>query len=246
MKRKNSSLLATILLILAIAGSASAVTIHNGTVKETTSAGRYTYMLVENDGHEQWVAIPKTLVKAGEKVNYIDGMTMKNFESKGLNRTFDTIIFSEGLTDNQKTTEGHDMFAEALVNENNEQQTMETSPGSAGAVSPFKNEMIDKATGNNAYSVEELFTKREELKGKTIKVRGRITKINMEIMGKNWVHLQDGTGNPMNNSHDLVITTTEKPEEGAIVTMQGKVVVNQDFGFSYQYDLLIEQAKIVQ
>jgi len=246
MKRNIFSLFAAVLLIFLITTSAAAVKVHSGTVKETTNAGGYTYMLIEKDNKQQWVAIPQTAVQVGDKVNYIHGMVMENFGSKTLNRTFDKIIFSEGLTDSEATDGKEDMFASALEDEQEKEHKMETSAGSEGAVTPFRDEKVEKATGDNAYTIEELFAKREELNGKTVKVRGKVVKINMQIMGRNWVHLQDGTGNPMNNSHDLVVTTLAEPKEDSVVTMQGKVAINQDFGYSYKYDLLIEQAEITQ
>jgi membrane-bound ClpP family serine protease len=69
-----------------------------GTVVETMDSGGYTYLCVKNAGEKVWAAIPKTEIKVGQEVTLIPGMTMKNFTSKTLNRTFDAIVFSRGLT----------------------------------------------------------------------------------------------------------------------------------------------------
>lgn len=246
--RKTSLIIAFVLSIFIAAPSfVLGMDIRSGTIKETADAGIYTYLLLENGGKEQWVAIPKTPVKVGDKVNYINGLVMENFGSKTLNRTFDNIIFSEGLVDEAPESDSSAMFNQALEQENKEPvKEMKSSPGASGAVAPFKNIQVEKAEGKNSYTVEELFNKREELEGQIITVRGKIMKVNPQIMGRNWVHLQDGTGNPMNNSHDLVVTTNAEPAEGEVTTLEGKVVINQDFGYSYKYDLLIEEAKIVQ
>lgn len=234
-------------ILVTIPSFAASADVHSGTVKETEDAGGYTYLLVVNGGQEQWVAIPRTPVKVGDKVNYIHGLVMENFGSKILNRTFETIVFSEGLVKDAPKTDSSDMFNQALEQEGKQpEQHMDSSPGSSGAVTPFKEIQVEKATAENSYTIEELFSQREKLQDKTITVRGKVMKINLQIMGRNWVHLQDGSGDPMNNTHDLVLTTTDEPTEGDTTTFQGKVVIDQDFGFSYKYDLLIEEAKIVQ
>jgi hypothetical protein len=67
------------------------------------------------------------------------------------------------------------------------------------------------------------------------------------IMGKNWIHLQDGTGDPLTNTHDLVITTSaELPKGKEIITIEGIVRANKDFGSGYSYVVLVEEATIVQ
>ena len=69
----------------------------NGTVVETMSSGGYTYLLIENGGQKKWAAIPNAEVKVGQQVELAPGMTMNNFSSKTLGRTFEAIVFSQGL-----------------------------------------------------------------------------------------------------------------------------------------------------
>ena len=65
-------------------------------------------------------------------------------------------------------------------------------------------------------------------------------------MGKNWIHLQDGSGNPMHNSHDLVVTTSETVEVDNIVTIEGTLAAEKDFGAGYKYAAIIEDAAIIK
>lgn len=65
-------------------------------------------------------------------------------------------------------------------------------------------------------------------------------------MGKNWIHLQDGTGNPMNNTHDLVVTTSNQTSTEEIIIVEGIVAAKKDFGFGYKYEVLLEESEIVQ
>jgi hypothetical protein len=69
----------------------------SGKVVETMNSGGYTYVLVENNGKKTWVAGPQTAVKVGQQVACEPGMEMKNFTSKTLKRTFESIIFSSGI-----------------------------------------------------------------------------------------------------------------------------------------------------
>jgi len=69
----------------------------SGKVIETMNSGGYTYVLIENNGKKTWIAGPQTTVKVGQQVSCEPGMEMKNFTSKTLKRTFDSIIFSGGI-----------------------------------------------------------------------------------------------------------------------------------------------------
>lgn len=81
------------------------------------------------------------------------------------------------------------------------------------------------------------------LAGKTISVQGKVVKVNNGIMGRNFIHVQDGTGDA--SSKDLVVTSKQTASVGDQVTVTGVVVVNRDFGAGYSYPLLIENASIV-
>ncbi len=227
-----------------------------GTVVETMDAAGYTYMLVENNYAKQWVAIPESEVKVDQQVTYQRGMPMNNFYSKTLDRTFQTIIFSSGLvgeapknvSEEPKKQKTMNSFEAAVQQEQAmpvQPDPAEQSPGSMGAVVPMADIKVDKAKGENGYDINEIFEHAADLDGKTVRVRGKIVKINANIMGLNWIHLQDGSGNPMKNSHDLVVTTVENLEEGSEVTIEGVVVAKRDFGYGYKYDVLVEKGTAV-
>jgi len=68
------------------------------TVLEVAQGGGYTFLRVLNAGKEKWAAIPKDeSVATGQQVEFLPGEVMTNFTSKTLGRTFDRILFSEGL-----------------------------------------------------------------------------------------------------------------------------------------------------
>ena len=227
-----------------------------GTIVETMNASGYTYMLVDSGTEKTWVAIPATSVEKGATVNYYVGMVMKDFTSKTLDRTFESVVFSPGLADEKdaapqqsasKTT--NDSFSEAVKAEKMSPVStapMEVSAGSAGAIAPLEEISIAKATSANGYTVEEVFTKAKELAGQKVQVHGKVVKFSPLIMGKNWIHLQDGTGNPMNNSHDLVVTSGETVAVDDIVTIEGTLAAEKDFGAGYKYEAIIEDAVIIK
>lgn len=231
-----------------------------GTVIETMNVPGYTYMLVAAGTMQNWVAIPETTIKTGSRVSYYEGMTMTNFTSKALNKTFENIIFSTGLAEPaapaalSSTTAGaqiaDDSFAAALQAEQKDgaasPPTAQISGGSTGAIAPLQELAIAKAAGENAFTVEEIFAKRKDLDGKKVRLQGKVIKFNANIMGKNWVHLQDGTGDPLHNSHDLVLTTDTSPELGEIVVMEGILAADKDFGAGYKYSAIVEQASLIK
>ncbi|MFT5433403.1 MAG: hypothetical protein ACI9OJ_004109, partial [Myxococcota bacterium] len=111
-------------------------------------------------------------------------------------------------------------------------------------VKPATVEAVTKAAGENARTVAELFAQRDELKGKTVTVRGKVTKFNSSIMDRNWVHIQDGSGSAESKDNDLTVTTDGSAIVGKIVVVTGTLVTDQDFGSGYTYPLLVEKAKI--
>ncbi len=236
-----------------------------GTVIETMNAAGYTYLQVEGAAGRVWVAIPESTVTRGQQVTCLPGMVMENFASKTLGRTFPTIVFSPGLQpaaaqaaapvpaaavgDKAAGDFSAALQAEAAAPAGvgaNGAELKGESGGSLGAVVPSADVNVHKATGENSRSVGECFAQAKELDGKKVRVRGKVMKVSRLIMGKNWLHLQDGTGNPMQNRHDLVVTTLDEPKEGEVVTIEGVLAANRDFGAGYRYEVIVEDARVEQ
>jgi tRNA U54 and U55 pseudouridine synthase Pus10 len=109
---------------------------------------------------------------------------------------------------------------------------------------PAADLQIPKATGPNARTVAEIITKAAELKDKPVLVRGKIVKYNPGIMGKNWIHLRDGSGTAADNTNDLLVTSVGEAKSGDVVTIKGVVRTDKDFGSGYFYKVLVEEATI--
>jgi predicted small lipoprotein YifL len=100
---------------------------------------------------------------------------------------------------------------------------------------------IAKAEGGK--TIEEIFNEKAALAGTKVPVRGKVVKVNPGIMGKNWLHVRDGSG--ADGTNDLTVTTmAELPKIGDTVLVTGTVALDQDFGMGYQYAVILQDAEI--
>lgn len=241
-----------------------------GKAKEVLSGGGFTYVLIGAEKGDTWVAVPQTKVAVGEVCTVAEGQVMQNFPSKTLNRTFQEIVFSPGIEGKQPEigeAHGGDAaaapaakaetagaaapagdFGAAMQKEGGAAPavTGETAPGSGKAVVPFVELKVAKAAGANGYTVADIFSKGASLNGKKVKIKAQVVKFSPQIMGKNWLHLQDGTGDPLKNTHDLVVTSMDKAEKGDIVTVEGVLAADKDFGAGYKYAVIVEDVTITR
>jgi hypothetical protein len=93
-------------------------------------------------------------------------------------------------------------------------------------------------------TISNLLANKKSFAGKVIKIKGKVTKYNPEIMGKNWVHIQDGT--EFEGAFDLAVTTNRKITDDDVITFEGKIVLDKDFGYGYFYTVLMEEGKPVE
>jgi len=218
-----------------------------GKVVETMNGGGYTYLLLQGNKEKVWVAVPLMEVTVGQKLALIPGFEMKNFNSKGLNRTFDRVVFSAGVANNQGVK-----LSPAAIKKAHEgvpagapsSKSAEKAPVAKNKPAMVNIKQIKKATGPNAYTIAQLYAKKMNLEKKSIVVRGKVVKVSSGIMKRNWVHIQDGSGSAAKKNNDLVITTSDLPEIGDVVTARGTLYNNLDFGSGYRYSLLIEKARL--
>jgi hypothetical protein len=204
----------------------------SGKVAETMNASGYTYVLLEKDGKKTWFAIPQTEIKVGKVITLQPGAEMINFTSKTLNRTFESIIFSGGLASQPGPAVGN--------------KPSSSQPGLKTAGAPKLNEKVSvgKASGPDSYTVGEIYTKIAALNEKTAVIKGKVVKVSVGIMGKNWIHLQDGTGDTDKGTNNLVTTSQDLPAVGDIIVMKGTIYKDKDFGSGYKYAVIMENASI--
>ena len=207
-----------------------------GTVKEKMDAAGYTYLHVDTGDETFWAAAPSTDVEVGDDVIVPAGMPMQNFHSSALDRDFDVVYFVEGVqvggmsgepiqSEGADLPSGHPPVA----------APQEAAPAMADA------EPVEPLSGGR--QIGDIIANAGELSGQTVSFRGRVVKFNSGIMGKNWLHVQDGTGEAGEN--DLTVTTNDVANVGESVVVTGTVATDRDFGFGYAYDVMVEDAKVI-
>jgi len=215
-----------------------------GTVSETMDASGYTYVLVDNGTEKIWAAAPQFAVKKGEKVTVPEGMPMQNYESKTLNRKFDVVYFVGAIgKGDQRPTMAPAAPAMASAPASEQSQMPEGAHPKLDPVQAAKDANVSFSGIKKAdKTVGEIFAGQGALGGKEVAVRGKVVKFSPQIMGKNWVHVQDGTGQA--GANDLTVTTADSANVGDTVLITGKITLKKDFGMGYKYDVIIEDGKV--
>ena len=227
MKRTLRLLLIALMILSAGCGNPSgdgAVTVK---VKAIEQVEKYTYLQVKGKGQAYWIAVTSTEIKVGENLTYQGGMWMEDFYSKELDRTFDRVLFLDGFEGMQ-----------------GQAPSMGQMPGTTqGSVKTDKLEtQIEQ--GEGTVSIADIYRDPAAYEGKTIRVKGEVAKFNAQIMQRNWIHLQDGT--EFEGKYDLTVTSQQGFNVGEIITLEGILALNRDFGYGYSYELLLEKATIVE
>jgi len=202
--------------------------VHKVKLMEVLQTNNYTYLLVRESGEDQWLAVPKTEAVVGKFYYYKGGMEMPDFKSKELDREFESVLFLE------KVSENPDLEVE---------QDIPATTHSAMVKKDAK-EKLDISPAEGGITIAELFENKEKYEGKTVKIKGQVTKFNSQIMGKNWIHIQDGTD--YSGLFDLTATSTTEVEVGSVITLEGKIALNRDFGYGYTYDVILEEATLIK
>ena len=202
-----------------------------GRVLETMNSGGYTYVRVDSGQGEIWAATPEFSVQSGDEVVVPPGMPMRDFQSNTLKRTFDLIYFVGSI----------DVKGRAPAGMNPAKRPQgHPSPVPGGQQPAIKVSGIERAEGGK--TVSEIYEGKEALDGREVLVRGQVVKFNSNVMGKNWLHLGDGTGTDTTN--DLTVTTEASAGVGDVVLVKGVLALDKDFGFGYKYDILVENATV--
>ena len=199
---------------------------HKVVVEEVLNTEKYSYLYVTENEEKFWVAISKRDVTVGDTYYYKGGLLKKNFFSKEFNRVFDTVYLVSQIWKKPTGVESGSAMDEALSNVH----------GGAHPTPDLKVENIQHAEG--AIKLSELMANKAQYGNQTIKITGKIVKVNPMIMNRNWLHIQDGTGDGL----DLTVTTSENIPLGAVVSLEGTIALDKDFGAGYRYDIIMEGA----
>ena len=240
----------TLLLVaLAFAGVAqqnphASKAVSSGTVVATEIAGQYIYVQIDIEGEKTWFAAPASEYPIGEKVVAPSGgLPMKDFYSETLDRTFDMVYFVGSITLLNA------LGTEALPSGHPPISGDEPLPPGHPPIEKTKTPTLDEIDlsgieqPEGGKTVEEIFQQQDALSGKSVLVRGKAVKVSNHILGKNWIHLRDGSGEE--GSNDLTVTTSSIVQVGETITIRGTLKQDRDFGSGYKYDVLLEDAEVL-
>ena len=204
----------------------------SGKVVETMNAGGYTYLQVATAGGDVWCAVPETKIRKGAAVTVAPQMVAENFESSTLHRKFDRLVM------------GSLAGAEAAAAAPAAMSAMGTPSQHMSSAAPDAGAKLEKADGG--VTVAEAWAGKDQLKDKPVVIRGRVVKFLPDIMGKNWLHLRDGSGSHANGTDDVTVTTKDVAKVGDVVTVRGTLRLEKDFGAGYRYPIIVEEARLGQ
>lgn len=200
-------------------------------VLEAVDAGTYTYVKLKAKDKEFWAAITARPVEIGKTYAYTVGLMMKDFESKQLGKTFDSVMFIQefGEMPTAKIEAPASGFKQSDPHTHTKtrlHQQIEVQPAKGGE------------------TIAGIFDNLGNLGGNKVTVRGQVVKISKNIMNRNWIHIQDGTQS--GEHYDLTITTAEAVSFnlGDVITFTGSLSVDKDFGAGYRYDAILENASV--
>ena len=218
----------------------------SGTVIESIDAAGYTYVQVESNAENIWLAGPKTTITQGGSIDVNTRAPMRNFHSKALDRDFPVIYFVDSYSGSAVQSAPAQTSASASAATATATATMDMPTGNQ-AVTNIKSMVaknLDLKTpvkrAEDGQTIAEIYANKHELSGKLVKVRGKVSKFTPNVMNKNWIHIIDGSG-----ENDLTVITDQlvKPEQ--MIVIEGTVLLDKDFGYGYFYELLIDNAKVV-
>lgn len=225
----------------------------SGKVLETMDAGGYTYVLVEHGKEKTWVASRAFAVQKGDEVQVPGGWVMKDFESTTLERKFEWILFAPRVSNPNRSTP--DAAAPVVVA--NPASTPALPSGhpplsdNSGPLAAYPHPKVaaapieipkDLRPPQGGQKISEYLKDPKKFTGRTIAVRGMVVKYSDHILGRNWLHVRDGSG--PEGSSDLVITTKQEVAAGDLVTARGKLSRDRDFGAGYRFAVLLEDAEV--
>ncbi|MCK5784410.1 MAG: hypothetical protein KAH06_08180 [Desulfobacterales bacterium] len=219
----------------------------SGTVVETMDAAGYTYVYVDDGKEKIWAAAPAFAVKVGDEVMVPEGMAMHNYHSQSMDRDFDVVYFVESVLNASNPTMGTPSMGSGMMGGGANPADMQMPkghPAVSGSEAPQGVDLSDVKKAENGLTIAEIYAGKTDLSEKTVTLRGKVVKYSPQIMGVNWIHLQDGSGNQKAGTHDLTVTSQVEVNVGDTIVASGPLTLDKDFGYGYKYSLIMENADV--
>jgi hypothetical protein len=204
-----------------------------GEVLETMDSGGYTYVFMDTGQEQRWIAALETPVAVGDVVQTDQGMAMNGFTSNTLNRTFNVVYFVSSL---QNLSGSSQPPVPAAV------EMPAGHPDISGGDATVA--VADIEAYEEGKDIAYVYANKDELAGNEITLRGKVVKYNPGILGWNFIHIQDGSGDAGAGDYDLIVTTKADAAVGETVLLTGNLVLDKDFGAGYSYPVLLEDASV--
>lgn len=228
---------------------AGSILLHKVKVNEVIQTSQYTYLNVKEGKNDYWTAIAKDDVKTGEDLFYFSANVtpMENFHSTELDRDFDKILFISKISRESNGggagTASDPHAGVSMGSDPHAGMGMGASAAHTGRkqADPSEDIHVEKAPGG--LTIAELYANAKSYEGKKVKVSGVVVKVNNQIMGRNWIHLQDGTKH--GDDYDLTCTTQDVVNVNDVVIIEGEVAIDKDFTSGYFYPVIVENTKVL-
>ncbi len=218
-----------------------------GTVADATNTAGYTYVLVDTGRQQAWAVTTQFPVRKGDAVTVNSGMPMARYHSQSLNRDFAVVYFAASIT-----VAGAAGAAVPALPPGHPALPGEPAPvlppghpSLTGSPAPAAVDLTGVKRAAGGKTIQEIFAAKSALAGKAVAVRGRVVKYSAMVMGKNWLHIRDGSGGAETKDNDLTVTTSTPAKLGDTVLVTGVVATDKDFGAGYKYPVILDDAQVI-
>ena len=201
---------------------------HRVEILEVVPTAKYAYIRVKEDSENYWVASSPGNFVTGKEYVFNEAVVKYDFKSPSLDRVFDSIYLVTKIVPLARKDELKRLRFNPHAKSGDENE--ETSQKQNSEI------QIQQLT------LTELLNDPQRFEGELIEISGLCTKVNTNIMDRNWIHLKADE----DAAEELVATSKEAPAVGETIVLHAIVRLNKDFGAGYVYPILLEEAIMVQ
>ncbi len=202
--------------------------IHTAKVIESQFAGIYTYIKVDENNKQYWIAVTKTDVKVGDSIKFKEQIVMKNFKSTALKKTFDEVMFADLA--NKEGVYGADNIHG--IHGNMIKKRLQTAPKPDVKFNDGLVTSDEKAIA--VTKISELYANKDKYKNKNVTIQGRALEVSNKVMGNTWIKIYDGSDSVIFRSPN----EDEKIAVGSKVEATATINTDVDFGHGFKYQVL--------
>lgn len=198
-------------------------------VLEAVPTTKYLYLKVSEGDHQYWMATGPTEVETGAVYYYNEALIRADFESKEMQRVFDTIYLVTRIV------------PEAQVKNLKPVKSIASPPEETASSEESGMMGQDGVQDATAVQIADVLNNPGAYQGQWVEVSGTCTKVNEGILNRNWIHLKDGSA----DEKDFVITSAATVKPGDVVKMKAVVRMDKDFGAGYKYAVILEDGVVL-